>query len=71
LQASDGSTTTPYQVAYDTAGRANSYTDQEGRNTKVQYDGVGNRTRLQWPANTNGSSAYYVTYQYDAMNRMK
>jgi YD repeat-containing protein len=71
LQASDGSSTTPYTVGYDTAGRANSYTDQEGRNTQVQYDGVGNRTRLQWPANTNGSSAYYVTYQYDAMNRMK
>jgi YD repeat-containing protein len=70
LQASDGSTTTPYQVAYDTAGRANSYTDQEGRNTQVQYDGVGNRTQLQWPAGTNGASAYYVTYQYDAMNRM-
>jgi RHS repeat-associated protein len=70
LQASDGSSTAPYQVAYDTAGRANSYTDQQGRNTQVQYDGVGNRTRLQWPANTNGSSAYYVTYQYDAMNRM-
>lgn len=49
---------------------ATSYTDQEGRNTQVQYDGVGNRTQLMWPAGTNGSGAYYVTYQYDAMNRM-
>jgi YD repeat-containing protein len=70
LQASDGSSGTPYQVGYDTAGRANSYTDQQGRNTQVQYDGVGNRTRLQWPAGTNGAGAYFVTYQYDAMNRM-
>ncbi len=70
LQASDGSSATPYAVGYDTAGRANSYTDQQGRNTQVQYDGVGNRKQLQWPANTNGASAYYVTYQYDALNRM-
>ena len=33
------------------------------------YDGVGNLTRLQWPANTNGTNAYFVTYQYDALNR--
>ena len=70
LQALDGSTTTPYTIGYDTAGWANSNTDQQGRNTQVQYDGVGNRTRLQWPANTNGSSAYFVTYSYDALNRM-
>jgi RHS repeat-associated protein len=70
LQATDGSTTVPYQIGYDTAGRAKSYTDQQGRNTQVQYDGVGNRTQLTWPANTNGSSAYFVTYKYDAMNRM-
>jgi hypothetical protein len=44
--------------------------DQQGRNLQVEYDGVGNRTQLTWPSGTNGSSAYYVTYQYDAMNRM-
>jgi RHS repeat-associated protein len=59
-----------FPIAYDTAGRANSYTDQQGRNTQVQYDRVGNRLRLQWPANTNGTSAYYVTYNYDSMNRL-
>ena len=57
-------------MGYDTSGRANSYTDQQGRNVQIQYDGVGNRTRLQWPTGTNGSSTYFVTYQYDAMNRM-
>jgi RHS repeat-associated protein len=36
----------------------------------VQYDGVGNRHQLTWPSGTNGSGAYYVTYQYDSMNRM-
>lgn len=29
-----------------------------------QYDPAGNRTRITWPDN------YYVTYQYDALNRM-
>jgi RHS repeat-associated protein len=70
LQAADQSSATPYQIAYDTAGRANSFTDQLGRNTQVQYDGVGNRTRLQWPANTNGANPYFVTYVFDALNRM-
>ena len=70
LQASDGSSTTPYSVGYDTAGRATSYTDQQGRNTQAQFDGVGNRTRVQWPANTSGVNAYSVTYSYDALNRM-
>jgi hypothetical protein len=31
---------------------------------------VGNRTLLQWPAETNGSSAYCVTYHSDTLNRM-
>jgi RHS repeat-associated protein len=70
LQVLDLSSAIPYQVGYDTAGRANSYTDQQGRNTMVGYDGVGNRTMLQWPANTNGASPYFVTYQFDPMNRM-
>ena len=43
VQAIDSSSPTPYQIGYDTAGRANSYTDQQGRVTKVGYDGVGNR----------------------------
>jgi YD repeat-containing protein len=70
LQASDQSSANPYLIAYDTAGRATSYTDQQGRNTLVGYDGVGNATRIQWPANTNGAGAYFVTYQFDALNRM-
>jgi RHS repeat-associated protein len=70
LQATDASSTTPYQIAYDTAGRPIGYTDQQGRNTTVGYDSVGNATRMQWPANTNGTSAYFVTYQFDALNRM-
>jgi RHS repeat-associated protein len=70
LLASDGSSGASYQIAYDTAGRPSSFTDQLGRNTQAQYDSVGNRTLLQWPANTNGTSAYYVTYKYDALDRM-
>jgi RHS repeat-associated protein len=70
LQATDSSSANLYLIGYDTAGRPVSYTDQQSRNTMVAYDGTGNRTRLQWPANTNGTSAYFVTYQYDALNRM-
>jgi RHS repeat-associated protein len=70
LNASDQSGANAYQIGYDTAGRAISYTDQQGRNTQTQYDAVGNRTRLQWPANSNGANAYFVTYGYDALNRM-
>ena len=46
LQASDGSSATPYEIGYDTAGRANSFTDQLGRNTQVAYDGDGNQTQV-------------------------
>ncbi|HEY6332385.1 MAG TPA: RHS repeat-associated core domain-containing protein, partial [Blastocatellia bacterium] len=70
LQASDASSPNAYQIAYDTAGRAIGFIDQQGRNTQVQFDGVGNRIRLQWPAGTNGASAYFVTYNFDALNRM-
>jgi RHS repeat-associated protein len=70
LQAADQSSITPYQIAYDTSGRPLSFTDQQGRATQVQYDGVGNRTRLQWPAAVNGGSAYFVSYAYDPLNRM-
>jgi len=71
LQASDGSSSTPYQIGYDTSGRANSFTDQLGRNTQVAYDGAGNQTEVVWPAGTSGTGSYSVTYQYDAMNRMQ
>lgn len=70
LQASDASAATAYQIAYDTAGRPNSFTDQQGRNVQQQYDAVGNRIRLQWPANTSGVNAFYATYNFDALNRM-
>ncbi|MGB6744329.1 MAG: RHS repeat-associated core domain-containing protein, partial [Terracidiphilus sp.] len=71
LQASDGSTSAPYQIDYDTAGRATSFTDQLGRNTQVAYDGAGNQTQITWPAGTSGAGSYSVSYQYDAMNRMQ
>jgi RHS repeat-associated protein len=71
LQALDGSNSTPYQIGYDTAGRANSFTDQLGRSTQMAYDGVGNRTQVVWPAGTSGTGSYSVTYKYDAMNRMQ
>jgi RHS repeat-associated protein len=71
LQASDGSNSTPYQIGYDTAGRANSFTDQLGRNTQVAYDGAGNQTEVVWPAGTSGTGSYSVSYKYDAMNRMQ
>jgi YD repeat-containing protein len=61
----------PYQIGYDTAGRANSFTDQLGRNTQVAYDGAGNQTEVVWPAGTSGTGSYSVTYKYDAMNRMQ
>jgi RHS repeat-associated protein len=71
LQATDGSSSMPYEIEYDTAGRANSFTDQLGRNTKVAYDGVGNQTEVVWPTGTSGTGSYSVTYQYDALNRMQ
>ena len=70
LQAADSTSATPYRIGYDTVGRPVSFTDQQGRNVQLQLDGVGNRTRLQWPAGTNGAGAYFVTYAYDALNRM-
>ena len=70
LQAADATSANPYQIGYDTAGRVISYTDQEGRSMQAQYDAVGNRTRLQWPAGSNGPASYSVTYAYDALNRM-
>jgi YD repeat-containing protein len=71
LQATDGSSSMPYEIEYDTAGRANSFTDQLGRNTKVAYDGVGNQTEVVWPAGTSGTGSYSVIYKYDAMNQMQ
>jgi len=70
LQASDGSSTTPYSIGYDTAGRPISYTDQQGRAVQVAYDLAGNRTELHWPVGTDGSGSYWVKYAFDAMNRM-
>jgi RHS repeat-associated protein len=71
LQASDGSSSTPYEIGYDTAGQATSFTDQLGRNTQVAHDGVGNQTEVVWPAGTSGTGSYSVTYKYDAMNRVQ
>lgn len=43
--------------------------DGKGRNTQVQYDAAGNRTRTQWPAGASGAGSYFVTYSHDALNR--
>ena len=71
LQASDGSSSMPYQIGYDTAGQATSFTDQLGRNTQVAYDEAGNQTEVIWPAGTSGTGSYSVIYKYDAMNQMQ
>jgi RHS repeat-associated protein len=58
------------QYAYDGNGRKTSETD-DGRQILYQYDtlvtandSAGNRTRTTWP------DGYFVSYQYDALNRM-
>jgi RHS repeat-associated protein len=49
--------------AYDGAGRKQSETN-DTRTVSYLYDGAGNRTRTTWP------DTYYVSYEYDALNRM-
>ncbi len=52
---------------YDTAGRMSQTSDKVGtwtRNIGFAYNGAGNLERLTWPDN------YYVTYEYDAANRV-
>jgi YD repeat-containing protein len=46
LQALDASSSTPYAIGYDSAGRVASFTDQQARLVQVKLDGVGNRTQL-------------------------
>ncbi len=52
--------------AYDAAGRLLSETSTIGtsRALSFQYDAASNRTRITWP------DSQYVTYAYDALNRM-
>lgn len=52
--------------AYDAAGRLLSETSTIGtsRALAFQYDAASNRTRITWP------DSQYVTYTYDALNRM-
>ena len=52
--------------AYDAAGRLLSETSTMGtsRALSFQYDAASNRTRITWP------DSQYVTYAYDALNRM-
>lgn len=51
---------------YDAAGRMLTEQNTVGtsRTLSYQYDGASNRTRITWP------DAQYVTYTYDAMNRV-
>lgn len=49
--------------AYDTAGRLSSETSY-GRSLSYLYDIASNRIRITWP------DANYVTYSYDALNRV-
>ncbi|MBZ4420714.1 RHS repeat-associated core domain-containing protein [Myxococcus sp. RHSTA-1-4] len=52
---------------YDTAGRMSQTSDVVGtwtRNIGFTYNAAGNLARLTWPDN------YYVTYDYDAANRL-
>lgn len=48
---------------YDKAGRTLSESTGS-RTVSYQYDAAGNRTRTTWP------DAYFVSYEYDALNRM-
>jgi len=52
--------------AYDAAGRLLSETStiETSRALAFQYDAASNRTRITWP------DSQYVTYAYDALNRM-
>ena len=50
---------------YDSAGRRETFTDQNGRGLAYEYDGAGNRSKLTYP---DGS---FVTFEYDQMNRLK
>lgn len=48
---------------YDAAGRK-LYESTDGRQVSYQYNQAGNRSRTTWP------DGYYVSYAYDALNRM-
>ena len=50
--------------SYDAAGRKASESN-DGRLVGYQYDLSGNRSQTTWPDN------YFVTYSYDALNRMQ
>jgi RHS repeat-associated protein len=61
----DGSHVVTY--TYDTAGRMSQASDTVGtwvRNVGFSYNSAGSLERLTWPDN------YYVTYEYDAANRV-
>lgn len=61
------STATSY--TYDGPGRITSETKSlngVARTTSSEYDAAGNRTKLTWV----GSPNFYVTYKYDALDRM-
>ena len=51
---------------YDGAGRKSTETN-DGLQITYQYDNNGNRSQTTWP----GTDAYYVSYSYDALNRMQ
>ena len=50
---------------YDTAGRLLTTTNANGYMVGYQYDGAGNRTRLDYPG------SIWIRYEYDELNRLE
>jgi len=59
----------PSVFTYDNLNRLTSSTDRFGKAVSYEYDAVGNRTGLTYPAD-DVNPARTVTYGYDAANRL-
>ncbi|WP_026792550.1 RHS repeat-associated core domain-containing protein [Pleomorphomonas oryzae] len=67
LQAKLSTDASPLALVYDSAGRRIGETNPDGKAVSWKLDAVGNRTELDWPAD---SSNYRVTYSFDALDRL-